>query len=94
MLAGSLRLDLRRYDEAVEALDVAQRSKGTWQSTPALRALAGRHDEALEFLRRARRAGFADPIVATVPELRPLHGNPEFEAIREEVEAVVRDARG
>jgi tetratricopeptide (TPR) repeat protein len=131
MLVGSLLLDLQRYDEAVEALDVAQTSKGTWQSTPALRALAlryagrtaeaeadvrkavtmpdspdgmlvlareralaGRHDEALEFLRRARRAGFADPIGGTVRELRALHGDPEFEAIREEVEAVVRDARG
>jgi tetratricopeptide (TPR) repeat protein/TolB-like protein len=54
------------------------------------RALAGDRSAALELLRRARAVGFADPKVGTVPELRVLHGEPEFEAILTEIEEVAR----
>jgi serine/threonine protein kinase/tetratricopeptide (TPR) repeat protein len=50
-----------------------------------LAALTGDRDEALDYLRRALESDFRAPIIFTDPDLDSLRGDPEFEAILEEV---------
>jgi TolB-like protein/tetratricopeptide (TPR) repeat protein len=91
-LALALRV-AERHDEAEAMFARAAAMPDVPDGTFVLareRALAGHRAEALALLRRARDVGFIDRAVATVPELRPLHGDPEFEAIRREVEDIVK----
>jgi Flp pilus assembly protein TadD len=43
--------------------------------------LIGRRKEALEYLARAVRSGYGVDALRRDPDLRPLHGDPEFQAI-------------
>ncbi|MFQ5671381.1 MAG: protein kinase [Acidobacteriota bacterium] len=49
-------------------------------------SLAGHRAQALEFLRQARRLGFASTLIARDPDLASLHGDPEFEAMVADIE--------
>jgi non-specific serine/threonine protein kinase/serine/threonine-protein kinase len=52
-----------------------------------LRALLGERTEAIRFLRRAVKLGYADRSIARDPDLRSLRGEPEFDAIVEDLMA-------
>jgi tetratricopeptide (TPR) repeat protein len=81
-----------RYDDAKdlyrEAMKTADR-KGepsiiahAWYKFACGAAIAGRHDEALQYLDKAIALGHWAPVViATDPDLKSLHGNGHFEAL-------------
>ncbi|HWE83308.1 MAG TPA: serine/threonine-protein kinase [Terracidiphilus sp.] len=81
-----------RNDEAEklfrEALVTVSKEKETgapadaWYELACAAAVAGRHEEAIEYLRRAIEQGYANPDgVATDPDLKSLHGDPRFDAL-------------
>jgi eukaryotic-like serine/threonine-protein kinase len=81
-----------RYDEAKElyreAIQTADKTgepstiAGAWYQFASGAAVAGRHDEALEYLDKAIALGHWAPVViATDPDLKSLHGNGHFEAL-------------
>jgi hypothetical protein len=53
-----------------------------WYAFACGAAIAGRHDEALQYLDKAIALGHLAPVViATDPDLKSLHGNGHFEAL-------------
>jgi serine/threonine protein kinase len=81
-----------RYDESEklyrEAIQTADKTgepstiAGAWYRFASGAAIAGRHDEALEYLDKAVSLGHWSPVViSTDPDLRSLHGNKHFEAL-------------
>jgi eukaryotic-like serine/threonine-protein kinase len=82
----------RRQDEAErlfrEALETVRKENETeasgdaWYSLASAEAVAGRHDEALEYLRSAFERGSTNlDLAAADPDLRSLHGDPRFDAL-------------
>ena len=81
-----------RYDDAKklyrEAIQTADKTGEpstiaiAWYKFACGAAIAGRHDEALEYLDKAIALGHWAPVmIATDPDLRSLHGSGHFEAL-------------
>ena len=87
--ASSLALHLAgQAAEARTAAELASNMKDSSLGSYNLAcyyALAGNRDEALDHLRSSLRLGNHDAWIAHDPDLRSLHGDPEFEVIVAEV---------
>jgi serine/threonine protein kinase/Tfp pilus assembly protein PilF len=97
----NLGTQLVRKQDYENAKPVLQEAIAIWEKTPGpnegrladsfynlacLSALQGQRDEALDHLRGAVGHGFSSLWVTQDPDLASLHGDPEFEAIVEELE--------
>jgi len=80
-----------RYRDAEKLFREAIRTAGkisqpslladAWYNFASGAAVAGRHDEALEYLKQAVDHGYLGSAIAADKDLTPLHGDPRFEAL-------------
>ncbi len=91
-LAGTL-LQVGRREEAMTAAARASKMETTLAGSYNLAcfwAQAGDRERAIGFLEESVKAGFGSLWLSTDPDLEPLHGDPRFEAIVDQIRAARR----